>query len=381
MSESRAFWRTVPRKSLVSFFVGVFFIFSIIGFASDITMMGNQPELRFALIVLISGLFPVLYAVSGFVLRKQFWKAMVPLFVVHVVLLNVIQNWLPSPAKPAQMAAADIARLHSRLSFDGLAIMIAVAVGYLCFLYASITEARRYFRVHAEMELATEIHRVLVPAIETRLGKFEFFGQSLPSGEVGGDLIDLAGSEDRWVAYVADVSGHGVAPGVVMGMVKSAARMLLSSPEDSGHIQPRLNEVLYPLKKPDMFVTFCFVAWNGEKLQFGLAGHPAILHFSAKSSEVIPLECSNLPLGILPTGEFATAELPAQSGDVLALYTDGFLETMNKAGEEFGIMRLQAELQKHGREPLNVICRSLQESLARYGAQFDDQSLLLIRQL
>jgi serine phosphatase RsbU (regulator of sigma subunit) len=39
-------------------------------------------------------------------------------------------------------------------------------------------------------------------------------------------LIDLAGSEDHWVAYVADVAGHGVAPGVVMGMVKSAARML-----------------------------------------------------------------------------------------------------------------------------------------------------------
>jgi hypothetical protein len=30
---------------------------------------------------------------------------------------------------------------------------------------------------------------------------------------------------------------------------------------------------------------------------------------------------------------------------------------------------------------LDAICRSLQESVARHGAQFDDQSLLLIRQL
>jgi hypothetical protein len=31
-------------------------------------------------------------------------------------------------------------------------------------------------------------------------------------GRIEGDGDDLAGSEERWVAYVADVSGHGVAP-------------------------------------------------------------------------------------------------------------------------------------------------------------------------
>jgi len=380
MSPSKPFWRTIPRRSLTTFLVGVFFIFSIIGFAGDITVMGNQPALRFALTVLLSGIFPVFYAFSGFVLRKQFWKAMVPIFVVHFALMSGIASLLPAPPKPVQMATTDLAWLQSRLSFDGLAIVLAVVVGYVCFLYVSITEGRRYFRAHAEIELATEIHRVLVPSIDTKLGVFQFYGHSLPSGEVGGDLIDLAGSEDRWVAYVADVSGHGVAPGVVMGMVKSAARMLLSSAEDSGHLQPRLNEVLYPLKKPDMFVTFCFVAWNGNRLEFGLAGHPAILHFSAKTNEVTPLGCSSLPLGILPIAEFATSEMRTENGDVLALYTDGLLEAANAAGEEFGLKRLQAELQKHGKEPLDVICRSLQESVGRHGAQFDDQSLLLIRQ-
>jgi serine phosphatase RsbU (regulator of sigma subunit) len=64
---------------------------------------------------------------------------------------------------------------------------------------------------------------------------------------------------------------------------------------------------------------------------------------------------------------------------VLALYTDGLLEAANAAGEEFGIKGLEIELQKHGREPLNVICQSLQASVARHGAQLDDQSVLLIR--
>jgi Stage II sporulation protein E (SpoIIE) len=375
MTASKTFWKAIPRTSLITFLLGVFFIFSIVGFASDISEMGRQSPVRLLLNVLISGLFPVFYAISGFVLRKQFWKAMVPLFAVHLALINGLGVLLPDQP----LLAADMAHLQSRLSFDAVAITIAVAVGYVSFLYATITEARRYFRVHAEIELAAEIHRVLVPSIDAKLGNFQFYGYSSPSGEVGGDLIDLAGSESRWVAYVADVSGHGVAPGVVAGMVKSAARMLLSSAEGSLHLQSRLNEVLYPLKKPDMFVTFCFVDCDAGRLHFGLAGHPAILRFSAKTNEVAQLECSNFPLGIIPDAEFATAEVRTEEGDVLALYTDGLLEAANAAGEEFGIKGLEIELQKHGNEPLNVICQSLQASVARHGVQLDDQSVLLIR--
>jgi hypothetical protein len=381
MSRTKSFLRDTPRKSLVAFLLGVFLIFSIVGLASDIAEMGRAPTLRFVLSILLSGMFPVFYAVAGFELRKHSWKALAPLFAVHVVLMNVLIGRLPARPEPAQMSAADIAWLQSRLNLDELAIIFAVFVGYGCFLYVAITEGRRLLRVQAEMELAAEIHHVLVPAIDTKIGEFEFYGLSLPSGEVGGDLIDLAGSEDHWVAYVADVSGHGVAPGVVMGMVKSAARMLLSSGDDSGHLMPRLNEVLYPLKKPDMFVTFCFLAKKGDGLRVGLAGHPSILHFSARTKEVSQVECPNMPLGILPSGEFASAEIATEGGDVCALYTDGFLETANSAGEEFGIARLQAEFQKHGKESLAAICRSLQESVARHGAQFDDQSLLLIRRL
>jgi sigma-B regulation protein RsbU (phosphoserine phosphatase) len=130
-----------------------------------------------------------------------------------------------------------------------------------------------------------------------------------------------------------------------------------------------------------MFVTFCFLAKSGDGLRVGLAGHPPILHFSAKTSEVQQLECPNMPLGIFPSGDFASSEVRAERGDVFALYTDGFLEPANAAGEEFGLARLQAEFQKHAKEPLDAICRSLQESVARYGAQFDDQSLLLIRKM
>ncbi len=379
MSKPNFFTQSSARTSSLLFLLGVFFIFSNIAFVTDLADLGRQPALQLALNIFVTGTFAVAYAVAGFTLRRHFWKAGLPLFAVHFLLMNVLSSAFPYHPQPSHLDAAELARLHGRLNFDGIATITAIFFGYGCFLYVTITQGRRYFRAQAEIELAAEIHRVLVPAIDTKLGNFEFYGRSAPSGEVGGDLIDLAGSEDHWVAYVADVSGHGVAPGVVMGMVKSAARMLLSSGAGSSHLLPRLNEVLYPLKRPDMFVTFCFLAKNGTGLSIGLAGHPAILHFSARTNGVAQWDCPNMPLGILPSGDFANSELRADPGDVFALYTDGLLEAANAAGEEFGIARLQGVLQNHGTEPLEAICRAVEESVARHGAQFDDQSLLLIR--
>jgi serine phosphatase RsbU (regulator of sigma subunit) len=121
-----------------------------------------------------------------------------------------------------------------------------------------------------------------------------------------------------------------------------------------------------------MFVTFCFLAKSGDRLRVGLAGHPSILRFSARINEVTRLECPNMPLGILPSADFVTCEIRPEDGDVFALYTDGLLKVMNATEDEFGLKSLQAELQKYGKEPLDVICRSLQERVARHGAQFDD---------
>ena len=373
--------RTVPKSSLAIFLAGVFCLFATIGFASDASQMGRQPLLRFVLSTLVICVCAVGYATAGFLLHGKSWKVMIPIFVVQTAVIWALNYYIPSLPAIKQLDAAGVARLQDKVSTDSLGVMIAMAVGYACFVYSSVKEGRRYFRAHAEIELAHEIHQVLVPTIDAKMGGFEFYGKSLPSGEVGGDLIDVAGTDEKWVAYLADVSGHGVAPGLVMGMTKSASRMLLTSGDSSEHLMPRLNEVIFPLKKPDMFVTFCFVAGSGGRVHVGLAGHPAILAFSPQTNEVTEIECPNMPLGIVPDGAFATAEVEAESGTLFALYTDGLLETANEAGEEFGVARLKAEVQMHARKPLEEICRLVQESVARHGGQFDDQSLLLVRKI
>ena len=81
----------------------------------------------------------------------------------------------------------------------------------------------------AEIELAHEIHQLLVPRIDARIGRFEFCGASLPSGEVGGDLVDLVMVGDaRWIGYIADVSGHGHAVAATAADLRTLMRQFVN---------------------------------------------------------------------------------------------------------------------------------------------------------
>lgn len=379
MKTSNPMWRTVPRKTLVTALIGVFFIFSTIGFANDIIDMGRQPRLRFALDVLVIGGFAVAYAVTGTILRKRWWKAFFPIFAVQIMLMILLGHLLTDLPQARQMGAAEIARLHSRLTLDSMAIIFAITVGYVCFVYVSITEGIRYFRVHAEMALAAEIHHVLVPAIDTKTNDFDFCGSSLPSGEVGGDLIDVFQNNRGWIAYIADVSGHGVAPGVVMGMVKSAARMQLSSTEKTAALLEHLNSVLLPIKKPETFVTFAYLAWNGERLEYSTAGHPPILHYHAATREISEVACSNLPLGMFGGKPFVSGSVQCAPDDLFLLVTDGVLEATNAQDEEFGLAGVKAVMSGQAGNPPRAILQAVLEATNRHGHAADDQSLLFVQ--
>ena len=374
-----SYWKTFPRKAVIVFLAGVFFTFSTVGIASDLVEMGRQPALLYISMVLISGVFTSIYAAAGFILRRQMWKAFVPLFTLHMLLINLVHRWAPSLPPLVVMNAGEVSHLQSRLAFDARCMLIAIAVGYSCFVYVFVSEGRRYFRVHAEMELAAEIHHVLVPPIDMKIGEFEFYGRSIPSGEVGGDLIDVFPNDCGWIAYVADVSGHGVAPGVVMAMVKSAARMEISSGEKSSQLLGRLNSVLLPIKKPDMFATFAYLAWDGARLEYSLAGHPAILHYHAATKEISEVSCLNMPLGMFDEQSFNTASVHCAPNDLFLILTDGLLEVTNAKGEEFTLTGIKPLMLAHAADPLGAIFQFIVDAVQRHGHAADDQSMLLVR--
>ncbi len=376
MATPSYYWKSVPPLPRTVFLLGVFFIFGTIGSAIDVAGMGLQSTTRYLVSVILFGLFAIVYAISGILLRAKSVKVIFIVIPVQMVVLGLVLRFMPTPQ---QMKAADISQLQRRLILDAAMTIVGMVLAYGCFIFVFISEGRRYFRVHAEMELAREIHRVLVPKIETKIGDFEFYGCSLPSGAVGGDLIDLVQNGDKWIAYIADVSGHGVAPGVLMGMVKSAARMYLSSNEDSGSFLERLNSVLHPISKPEMFVTMAFLAWDGSRLAFSTAGHPPILQHCLQNSATKELSCANLPVGMFSPATFDSQFIALGKRDLFLLCTDGLLEVTNKQHAEFGIEGMKAVLSSTDHQPLNTVADNVFAATKAFGRTDDDESLMLIR--
>jgi serine phosphatase RsbU (regulator of sigma subunit) len=83
--------------------------------------------------------------------------------------------------------------------------------------------------LQTELALAQGIQHTLVPIVHSRSQFWEVYGVSLPSEQVGGDLVDLVQEhEGSALAYVADISGHGLQAGILMGMFKTAARTCIA---------------------------------------------------------------------------------------------------------------------------------------------------------
>ena len=69
------------------------------------------------------------------------------------------------------------------------------------------------------------------------------------------------------------------------------------------------------------------------------------------------------------------------TGDLIVVATDGVLEVSNKAGEEYGVGRLKQVVAAHLRAPLPALAAEILASARSFGAQFDDQTILLVRRL
>ncbi len=249
----------------------------------------------------------------------------------------------------------------------------------------AIRQARLFKEVsalQAEMSLARDIHATLVPPVDCTVQHMELFGQSLPSSAMGGDLLDLVEADGRMGVFVADVSGHGVKAGVVMGMLKGAVRTQLLAPTPMAVLLSKLNRVLLQLEKLEMYVTLaCMRFTDASTAEFSLAGHLPILHYRSQERVIRQLRNQHFPLGMFDNADYGSQTVKFDPGDIFVLLTDGLTEVENESGEEFGHRQIEALVTKSATGPLPELYRRITTAARQFGKQVDDQTLLLVRAL
>ena len=382
-TEQARYWRTIPRRSTARLLAGVFLLFTAFGLV--ITFFSDTwLYVPWAIVMaLIAGVFAIGWAYAGFRRILPLMLVLLPLqFAVNAVATRLMARHTQPPA-PEELTRRAI---HHRLRIEGAVMMSAIIGSYILIVSFIRGEGKRVFGPLTEVRLAREVHQTLVPEVACNIGPYEIYGVSVPSGQVGGDLVDVIQNGGGWIAYVADVVGHGVSAGMIMAMVKSAIHMGASeSGRNGAHVSlpvflGRLNRVLKRLSATNVYATLaCIANTENSGLQFSLAGHHPILHYCKQAHLVTECSASNPPLAILADISFVTERITCEAGDMLAVVTDGLIEAANKHGDELGLEPLKAVMLDNASAPLQTVAQRMRETALRQGVQFDDQTVLLVR--
>jgi hypothetical protein len=368
-------WESMPLPSKVFFFAGVFCLFGALILTVSSADFDSQSTADVVKTVLISGAFAIVWAYVG-AMRRYWWFAILGP-------LQFIANYLLHRYSPVPYSlAGDLPALKHKMLVAAWVEFALIVAAYILFLIFFGREGSRFFRTQTEVQLAGKIHGTLVPTQHQTLGPFEMFGSSVPSSEVGGDLFDIVQSNGTWHAYIADVSGHGIAAGMLMAMIKSATSMQLTKTQRPGDLLQDLNEVLQPVTAPANYLTFAYVSGNtSPDLTFALAGHLPVLHYQKLGRAIVEHTDTNVPIGMFPNQTFVISQLTLSPGDLLALITDGFTEVFDSQERELGMEDFKVALANCAEKPLPEIYRDLRARTLKFGKQSDDQTMLLIRRL
>lgn len=340
-------WRSIPLRTRIIFLAAVFCVFAGIGLANDVIDLGRFPIARFSLSVGATGLFAIGYAASGIILRHRFWKVMLPLMVVQFASMGFLAHFFPDTPQAAVLNASGIARLHNRMAWDGIGVIVSIVLGYIGFVHVSVAEARRYARTHAEnaaleseMAAAREVQRMMVPEDLPTINGYTIESVYCPAAEVGGDFFQVIPLQSgRALIIIGDVSGKGLRAAMIVSMIVGMVHTVTGFTEEPVEILEELNRRLCG-RTHGSFATCLAVRLEQEgRLTIANAGHPS----PYVNGREVPFEGS-VPLGLIEAAAYTQSTLDLRAGEHAVLLTDGVPEARDKSGALLGFPRLEGLL-------------------------------------
>ncbi|MEU3978625.1 SpoIIE family protein phosphatase [Streptomyces sp. NPDC026672] len=261
-----------------------------------------------------------------------------------------------------------------------------------------IDNARLYRREH---ERALILQRSLLPPGDPEASGLDIACRYLPGNaatEVGGDwfdVIELPGH--RTALVVGDVMGRGLRAAVAMGELRTAVRTLALLDLEPAEVLSALDEIARGLGTPggvqqatrtarqprdadlsEVYLATCVYAVYDSvtrRCTFANAGHlPPVLVEPGEHALMLDVP-PGMPLGV--GGEpFEEVEVELPEGALLALYTDGLVESRHHPLDE-GLQAFVGALTDPA-QPLEDVCDHVLNTLDTHHGE-DDIALLMAR--
>jgi stage II sporulation SpoE-like protein len=205
----------------------VFFVLFGVPFFIDLGASGGYPLWAVFLLAAVLGGLHIIVILAE--LRSRRYVILPMLLIVTACLLFA--------RVPQQQRTQEFTR--HRMALDATCLFVTMLISYRLFLSFTTGEGMAHVALQTELSFAHAIQKTLVPPLSYRGLGLEALGHTVPSTKIGGDLVDLVADGENVFAYLADVSGHGISAGILMGMVKTAIRQALGTAVSAGPARER----------------------------------------------------------------------------------------------------------------------------------------------
>ncbi|HEX9636526.1 MAG TPA: PP2C family protein-serine/threonine phosphatase [Acidobacteriota bacterium] len=229
---------------------------------------------------------------------------------------------------------------------------------------------------------ARRIQLGLFPRRYPPFAGYDLHGRSMPAEVVGGDVFDFITLGERILGVaIADSSGHGLPAALQARDVIIGLRMGLSEDLKVSKTIEKLNRVIHTSRLATRFISLFYgeLERNGNFIYCNAGHNPPLLLHKGRFRE---LTQGGLILGPNPDAEYERGFVSVEPGDVLLLYTDGVIETLNAAGREFGLERLRQLVLAHQEGSAYDLVQRLFEELESFQGgrrALDDRTAVAIK--
>jgi len=243
----------------------------------------------------------------------------------------------------------------------------------------------RLAAVERDLEVARRIQSGLLPAKPPMFTGFDIAGMNEPAEETGGDYYDWQELPNgRLLVVMADVTGHGIGPALVMAICRAYARASAPLDTNPASLMARLNDLLHADVSEGRFVTLAMAMLDPSgAVELVSAGHGPSLLFRAANRTVEQFGGDGLPLAVVAQENYGPSRhFAMQRDDVFVMLTDGVFEWKNQAGHQFGTHRLSDVLAQAASQTASQIVDHLHRVVLEFAdgvKQNDDVTIVVIK--
>jgi len=210
---------------------------------------------------------------------------------------------------------------------------------------SAVVESNR--RLNYDLSIASQIQEALLPKEIPELPGIELSAFCVPAQKIGGDYYDFIPIDDKHMGIVvADVSGKGVAAGLVMSICRSVLRLEARGSTDPAAVLRRVNAQIRENVAEDMFISLLYMVFSLDKPEVVVAraGHTEPIVQPLRDADPWLIHSKGMAMGMVDEDIFdsviVSERVSLNRGDKVFAFTDGVTEAQGAGQTEWGLMNL-----------------------------------------